>query len=115
MKKFVIMLAAVAMSGGCAEKIYQTEYRDRVQYDSITERDSVFVYKGGDTVYVHRDRWRDRYHRLHDTVRITDSIPYPVDRPVKYIPAVYRWSFWAVVAGAALALWRIAVRLKIIR
>lgn len=68
-------------------------------------RDSIIVLARGDTVFIHRDRWRDRIHTLHDTVVRTDSIPYPVEvvRSEKRIPRLYRWSLWVAI-GALLLL-----------
>lgn len=60
--------------------------------DSVFVKDSIFVYKNGDTVliYKYRDRYKDKI--VHDTVykHSVDSISYPVyienEVEVKYIP-----------------------------
>lgn len=66
----------------------ETEYRDRVQRDSIHIRDSVFMFVNGDTIF--RDRWHTEYKNrfVRDTVIITDSIkvevPYPVEKKLSF-------------------------------
>ena len=60
--------------------------------DSVFVKDSIFIYKNGDTVYIYkyRDRYKDKIVR--DTVykHSVDSISYPVyiekEVEVKYIP-----------------------------
>lgn len=60
--------------------------------DSIFVKDSIFVYKNGDTVliYKYRDRYKDKI--VHDTIykHSVDSTSYPVyiekQVEVKYIP-----------------------------
>ena len=60
--------------------------------DSVFVKDSIFVYKNGDTVYIYkyRDRYKDKI--LRDTVykHSVDSTSYPVyiekEVEVKYIP-----------------------------
>jgi hypothetical protein len=111
MKYFVILLFLLS---GCTRTVYlpevHTEYRDRVRVDSIVERDSVVVLSAGDTVYVYRDRWRDRWHLRKDTVAVRDSIPYPVEvvREVRHVPRVYRWSLWIAIAALLSAAWKVA-------
>lgn len=61
-----------------------TEYRDRLQRDSIHIKDSVLMFIKGDTVF--RDRWHTEYRDklIRDTINITDTIktevPYPVEK-----------------------------------
>ena len=67
-----------------------TEYRDRyvsktdsfIKTDSVYLHDSVSVFSEGDTVYIAKTRYKDRfkivYHTKTDTVAVHDSIPYPV-------------------------------------
>lgn len=70
----------------------KTEYktRDSIRYDSIYQRDSVFLYQKGDTVYQYKYLYKYRYLTLRqtDTVAITDSVrvPYPVEK------ALTRWQ-----------------------
>ena len=61
-----------------------TEYRDRLQRDSIHIKDSVLMFVKGDTIF--RDRWHTEYRDklIRDTINITDTIktevPYPVEK-----------------------------------
>lgn len=64
----------------------KTEYktRDSIRYDSIYQRDSVFLYQKGDTVYQYKYLYKYKYLtlRMTDTVAMTDSVrvPYPVEK-----------------------------------
>lgn len=64
----------------------KTEYRtrDSIRYDSIYQRDSVFLYQKGDTVYQYKYLYKYKYLTLRqtDTVAVTDSVrvPYPVEK-----------------------------------
>lgn len=87
------MLAVMlVMLTGCRSVKYVpvTEYRDRyvsktdsfIKTDSVYLHDSVSVFTKGDTVYIAKTRFKDRfkivYHTKTDTVAVHDSIPYPV-------------------------------------
>ncbi len=115
-RKISAIAILVLLLAGCTRNVYvpqkETEYRDRVQYDSVIEHDSVVVFAAGDTVYIYKDRWRDRVHIQRDTVAVHDSIPYPVEvvRTVKHIPTVYRWSLWIALAAIALIIKKVAFR-----
>jgi hypothetical protein len=103
------LLLLVLLLAGCTRTVYvprqevRTEYVQRVSRDSVVVRDSVFVRAVADTLYIYRDRWRDRYHTLRDTVVVRDSVAYPVvvevEKPVRRIPALYRWSLWIAIAA----------------
>lgn len=64
---------------------YRTEYvvsRDTVAVvDSIAVRDSILVYRNGDSIVtiktLSRDRYKDRWRTRLDTVMITDTISVP--------------------------------------
>ena len=92
----LVILLALALSGGCTRKVYvptehivystDTVYEAVLRVDSVIQRDSVAVIQKGDTVLI--TKWRDRYRvkQRTDTVykAVTDSvkvsIPYPVER-----------------------------------
>lgn len=81
---------------GCKTKEYinvpsvRTEYVCRTdtfaKLDSIYMKDSVYVFKKGDTVFHNKLVYRDRYHNIYkvktDTIIKTDSVtvPYPIER-----------------------------------
>lgn len=122
MTKIKILLAVVLMLSACAvpKVVTVTEYRDRVERDTVTVRDSVtrdrFVYIQGDTVHdiqvLERTKYRDRVQ----TIEVHDSIPYQVtiEVPVHVRSGYDRfvsWGFWILLALIAVAIaWRIYIR-----
>lgn len=64
----------------------KTEYKthDSIRFDSIYQRDSVFLYQNGDTVYQYKYKYLYRYLTINktDTLIKIDSIqvPYPVEK-----------------------------------
>lgn len=107
--RIIIAVAMAALCTACAlpKVVTVTEYRDRVQHDTVTDwrTDSViktrYVYVQADTVHdvqvLEHVRWRDRV-RVEYT-QVTDSVPYPVEVQV---PVRVRngydyftsWGFW---------------------
>ena len=90
-----IMVFAGLVLGGCKTKYVgvpeiHTEYITRVDttviMDSVYQRDSVYVERNGDTLYVNKTLYRDRYHNIYkvkkDTVVKRDSVnvTYPVEK-----------------------------------
>lgn len=120
--KIKILLAVVLMLSACAvpKVVTVTEYRDRVERDTVTVRDSVtrdrFVYIQGDTVHdiqvLERTKYRDRVQ----TIEVHDSIPYQVtiEVPVHVRSGYDRfvsWGFWILLALIAVSIaWRIYIR-----
>ena len=74
--------------------------------DTIVVRDSVFVSERqrGDTVYLTRTEYRDRWRTqiVHDTIVRTDSIVQVIEHPPeRYIPPFYKRCtavFWTLMA-----------------
>ena len=74
--------------------------------DTVVVRDSVFVSERqkGDTVYLTRTEWRDRWRTqiVHDTIVRSDSIVQVIEHPPeRYIPKFYKHStaiFWILMA-----------------
>ena len=65
--------------------------------DTVVVRDSVFVreVQKGDTVYLTRTEWRDRWRTrlVHDTVRHTEYVDRVVEKPPeRYVPKFYKTS-----------------------
>ena len=63
--------------------------------DTVVVRDSVFVSERqrGDTVYLTRVEWRDRWRTqmVHDTIVRTDSIVQVIEHPPeRYVPPFYK-------------------------
>ena len=82
---------------------YHTLYKTRVdtvqRWDSVYFRDSVYMATKGDTVYLTKKHWRERfrniYHVKADTVMQRDSVrvPYPVEKPLT------KWQRWKMDLG----------------
>ena len=95
---------------------YESHFLQRV--DTVVVRDSVFVREvmKGDTVYLTRVEWRDRWRTrmVHDTIVRTDSIVQVIEHPPeRYVPKFYRWCtglLWAIgilALGYGLLRWRV--------
>ena len=62
----------------------------------------------GDTVYLTRTEWRDRWRTrvVHDTVRHTEYVDRVVEKPPeRYVPPFYKRctvALWAIVAIATI-------------
>lgn len=91
-----------------------TTYIERLQVDSIYKRDSVYIREKGDTVYIYKERVRDRYRLLRDTVRLVkvDSIAVErikevkVEKPLSWGQRLKLRAFWGLLAlVAGLGLW----------
>lgn len=86
---YIMCVLLVLSFMGCRSRIQyvpvesvRTEYRDKVQRDSIYVLDSIYMREKGDTVFV--DRWRYAYkdRLLTDTLILNDTVrvPYPVEK-----------------------------------
>ena len=90
----IMVLAGLAL-GSCKTKYVSvpeihTEYIARVDttviMDSVYQRDSVYVERKGDTLYVNKTLYMDRYHNIYkvkkDTIVKRDSVnvAYPVEK-----------------------------------
>ena len=83
--------------------------------DTVVVRDSVFVSERqrGDTVYMTRVEWRDRWrtHLVHDTIVRTDSIVQVIEHPPeRYVPKFYKWCTGLLLAILVLAIGRLALK-----
>lgn len=109
------LLALLATSCGAARKqieaIYlrDTTYISKVQVDSVFRRDSVFVKEKNDTIYIYKEKVRDRYRLLRDTVyrHKVDSVYIDRVREVKVEKELTAWQkfrlrgFWTLLAAIA--------------
>lgn len=113
---FAILLVMVT---SCSPRIvehirYQrdTTYVQQVKVDSVYRRDSVFVREKGDTVFIYKERIRDRYVFRHDTLRLVkvDSVAVERVKEVKVEKPLSAWksakigAFWWLVAAVLLLL-----------
>ena len=96
----IILLALVSCRS--VEVVGSSEVKDVQKFivarsvDTIYLHDSVFVREvmRGDTVYLTRTEWRDRWRTrvVHDTVRHTEYVDRVVEKPPeRYVPKFYRW------------------------
>ena len=87
MRKILFLLFMTLLLGSCKmkEKIVEVpipqikteiKYIDKVKYDSIYLKDSVYIIQKGDTVYNTKVAYRYKYKYLKDTITInkTDTI-----------------------------------------
>ena len=103
-----MVLAMLSLTGCKTVKFvpvpeYHTLYKTRVdtvqRWDSVYFRDSVFMAAKGETVYLTKTHWRERfrnvYHIKTDTVMQRDSIrvPYPVEKKLT------KWQQWKMDMG----------------
>lgn len=110
MKKSVIVIVIVLT--GCAttrqaqvvERVSRdTLYLNHIQYDSIYVDNWQLTDRSRDTIYLEKSHIEYRYKLLRDTVRVVqiDSIPViktvEVVKTERYIPKVYKASFWICI------------------
>ena len=87
MRKILFLLFMILLLGSCKvkEKIVEVpipqikteiKYIDKVKYDSIYLKDSVYIVQKGDTIYNNKVTYRYKYKYLKDTVTVnkTDTI-----------------------------------------
>ena len=69
---------------------YQVHALQRI--DTIYRHDSVFIHERvkGDTVYLTRTEWRDRWRirEVHDTIRDTQYVTHVVEKPPRHLDEV---------------------------
>ena len=84
MKKILFLLFMTLLLGSCKvkEKIVEVpipqikteiKYIDKVKYDSIYLKDSVYIIQKGDTVYNNKVAYRYKYKYLKDTITINKA------------------------------------------
>ena len=87
MRKILFLLFMTLLLGSCKvkEKIVEVpipqikteiKYIDKVKYDSIYLKDSVYIIQKGDTIYNNKVAYRYKYKYLKDTITVnkTDTI-----------------------------------------
>lgn len=123
MKNLIYILTILLTSAICSCKSIQyvpvvtvksdTTYINKLQRDSIYERDSIFIRSQGDTVLIEKFKYKyvDRLVRDTSYVSRVDSIqvPYPVEKQLT------RWeSFKMSVGGYAIVIGIISIILFVI-
>ena len=115
----ILTLLGLNLAVSCSPKIYErvvyqhdTTYVQSVKVDSVFRKDSVFVREKGDTVFIYKERIRDRYVFRHDTLRLVkvDSVAVERVKEVKVEKPLSAWksakigAFWWLVAAVLLLL-----------
>ena len=104
---FAVLVASCGAARVQTQTIYvrDTTYISKVQVDSVFKRDSVFVKEKGDTIYIFKEKVRDRYKFLRDTIYRykVDSVYIDKVREVKVEKSLTAWQrfkmrgFWALL------------------
>ena len=103
---FVFMALLCMSSCNTPKVVTMTEYRDRVQHDTITQTDSVYISHveriEGETKYILDTIFKYKYLDKYAYEYIHDSIPYPVEVqvPVRMrngYDKFVSWGFWVLV------------------
>jgi len=115
----ILTLLGLNLAVSCSPKIYErvvyqhdTTYVQSVKVDSVFRKDSVFVKEKGDTVFIYKERIRDRYVFRHDTLRLVkvDSVAVERVKEVKVEKPLSAWksakieAFWWLFAAVLLLL-----------
>lgn len=100
----------------------RTEYktRDSIRFDSIYQRDSIYMLVKGDTIYQYKYKYLYRYLTTNrtDTILKTDSIqiPYPVEKQLSRWQSIKMelggWSFGIIILFILIIIGRIVFKLK---
>lgn len=98
----------------------RTEYktRDSIRFDSVYQRDSIYMLVKGDTVYQYKYKYLYRYLTTNrtDTILKTDSIqtPYPVEKQLSRWQSIKielgGWAFGLVIAFILMVIGRIVYK-----
>lgn len=123
---YIIMLLALAICFVSCRTQYvpvetvRTEYktRDSIRFDSIYQRDSIYMLVKGDTIYQYKYKYLYRYLTTNrtDTILKTDSIqiPYPVERKLTKWQSLKMelggWAFGLVIAFILMVIGRIVYK-----
>lgn len=108
---FCLSLIFMLSGFSCSRSIVRvpevhTEEKTKVMTDSIYIHDSVFVMQKGDTIYISKTRYRDRIKATTDTIKQTDSVPYPVEviKEIHRANKYERFTSWAFPLVALLVI-----------
>ena len=115
------MMSCALLSCNSMRSIPTTKSNDSVTFvhekasiDTIYIRDSVFISERqrGDTIYLTRIEWRDRWHTRIERDTVADVrvekeiIELP---PERYVPRFYKWCTGLLLALLVLAIGRYAI------
>lgn len=103
----IIILLIAIMATACSPRVietihyqHDTTYVERVQIDSVYKRDSIYVKDKGDTVYIYKELWREKYKYLRDTVAVVrvDSVAVEREKIVEVEKPLSKWKSWQLRA-----------------
>lgn len=86
----------------------KTEYKDRLQLDSVRLYDSIYVRESNDTIRIERYKYLYRDKVIRDSVFVTDlvQVPYPIIeyKEVNKLSTFQLFQMWCGRIGLALLL-----------
>ena len=116
----IIILVSVSCKSMCEIATVQSSdttnfIQKSTSVDTIYQHDSVFVREvmRGDTVYLTRTEWRDRWRTRVERDTVMDVrvekevVQLP---PERYVPKFYKWCTGLLLAFLVLAIGRLAIR-----
>ena len=125
---YIIILLILAICFGSCRTQYipvesvRTEYktRDSIRFDSIYQRDSVYMLVKGDTIYQYRYKYLYRYLTTNrtDTILKHDSIPipYPVEKQLSRWQTIKMelggWAFGIIILFTLIIIGQIIFKSK---
>lgn len=125
---YIIMLLALAICFVSCRTQYvpvetvRTEYktRDSIRFDSVYQRDSIYMLVKGDTVYQYKYKYLYRYLTTNrtDTILKTDSIqiPYSVERQLSRWQSIKMelggWAFGIIILFTLIIIGQIIFKFK---
>lgn len=72
--------------------VHDTTFVEKVRVDSLVVKDSTFIREKGDTLFIYKEHYRDRYRYLRDTIRVTHTDSVCVVREVQVEKPLTRWQ-----------------------
>ena len=99
----IILIAITACSPRVITEIHykhDTTYIQKIQIDSVYKRDSIYIKDKGDTVWIYKELWREKYKYLRDTVSIVrvDSVAVEREKIVEVEKPLSKWKSWQLAA-----------------
>jgi hypothetical protein len=79
---------------------HDTTYIQQIQIDSVYKRDSIYIKDKGDTVWIYKELWREKYKYLRDTVSIVrvDSVAVEKEKIIQVEKPLSKWKSWQLAA-----------------
>lgn len=117
----LFLIICLAMFTSCSPRVieniqykHDTTFVEKVRVDSLVQRDSVFVREKGDTIYIYKEKVRDRWRLVRDTIRVVkvDSVAVETIKEVQVEKPLSAWRsfeirafWWLLAAVLVLLLW----------